>query len=122
MQNDPELNPKKMGQISSDFLKVADLLKESAYQIKKRGFSDYPIFPISKNPSPIGQVLYEKEVMKTDWNYYVTYLDEFLQRKLIDEDKKEDFVNNFKDPEEFCCLFVIEEEFTNFVFIPYPID
>ncbi|MEL6557103.1 MAG: hypothetical protein AAFQ94_02900 [Bacteroidota bacterium] len=122
MQNDPELNPKKMGQISSDFLKVADLLKESAYQIKKRGFSDYPIFPISKNPSPIGQLLYEKEVMKTDWNYYVTYLDEFLQRKLIDEDKKEDFVNNFKDPEEFCCLFVIEEEFTNFVFIPYPID
>lgn len=122
MQNDPELNPKKMGQISSDFLKVSDLLKESAYQIKKRGFSDYPIFPISKNPSPIGQILYEKEVMKTDWNYYVTYLDEFLQRKLIDEDKKEDFITNFKDPDEFCCLFVIEEEFTNFVFIPYPID
>ena len=122
MQNDPELNPKKMGEISADFLKVADLLKESAYQIKKRGFSDFPIFPISQNPSPVGQLLYEKEVMKTRWDYYVTYLDEFLQRNLIDADMEEEFKQNYKDPEEFCCLFVIEEQFTNFVFIPYPID
>lgn len=122
MHNDPELNPKKMGKISADFLRVADFLKESAYQIKKRGFSDYPIFPISKNPSPIGQLLYEQETLKTEWNYYVTYLDEFIQRKLIDADKEEDFKNNFKDPEEFCCLFLIEQEFTNFVFIPYPED
>lgn len=122
MQNDPELNPKKMGAISADFLKVADLLKESAYQIKKRGYSDFPIFPISKAPSPVGQLLYEKEMMKTDWDYYVTYLDEFLQRQLIDADKEEEFKNNYKDPEEFCCLFVIEKDFTNFVFIPYPID
>ena len=49
-------------------------------------------------------------------------VDEFVQRGLIDEDKIEDFKASFKDPDEFCCLFVIDGEFTRFVYIPYPID
>ncbi len=120
MQNDPELSPKLMGQISQDFLKVSDLLKESSYQIRTRGFSDFPIFPISKEESPIGQTLYPKETLNTEWNYNVTYLDEFVQRKLID--KEEEFKSTYKDPDEFCCLFIMDSEFTNFVFIPYPVD
>ena len=27
-----------------------------------------------------------------------------------------------KDPDEFCCLFVVDQQFTNFVFIPFPED
>ena len=27
---------------------------------------------------------------------------------------------NFKDIEEFACLFVVDGQFTNFVFIPFP--
>ena len=34
----------------------------------------------------------------------------------------EEFKRNYKDPDEFCCLFVIDNDFTNFVFIPYPED
>ncbi len=120
MQNDPELSPKMMGAISQDFLKVSDLLKESSYQIRKRGFSDFPIFPISKQESPVGQILYPKDALDTDWNYNVTYLDEFIQRKIIE--KEDDFKQTYKNPDEFCCLFVIDNDFTNFVYIPYPID
>ena len=122
MQNDPELSPKMMGAISQDFLKVSDLLKESSYQIRKRGFSDFPIFPISKLESPIGQVLYPKETLDTNWNYNVTYLDEFIQRQIIETEKEEDFKSSYKNPDEFCCLFVMDDDFTNFVYIPYPID
>ena len=28
----------------------------------------------------------------------------------------------YKDADEFCCLFVLDKEFTNFVFVPYPED
>ncbi len=120
MHNDPELSPKMMGNISQDFLKVSDLLKESSYQIRKRGFSEFPIFPISKEQTPIGQELYPKEALDTEWNYNVTYLDEFIQRKIIE--KEEEFKSTYKNPDEFCCLFVIDKDFTNFVYIPYPID
>jgi hypothetical protein len=120
--NDPELNGKYLGTISQDFVKVADLLKEASYQVRKRGFSDFPVFPMSKEELPIGQELYRKKVMENEWNYNITYIDEFVQRKIVDEDKLEDFKKAYKDPDEFCCLFVVDEGFTNFLFIPFPED
>lgn len=119
---DPSLNGKYLGTITSDFVKVADTLKEASYQVRKRGFSDYPIFPISKEEIPIGQLLIDKNELGTTWNYYITYVNEFIDRKLIDESKVENFKKTYKDPDEFCCLFVVDKEFTNYLFVPYPID
>lgn len=123
MHNDPELDGKYLGTISADFAVVSETLREASYQIKKRGFSDYPIFPIGKDDGiPVGQLLIDKQEVATSWNFNASYLDEFVQRGLIDADKVDDFKETFKDPDEFCCLFVIDGEFTRFVYIPYPID
>ena len=120
--NDPELDGKYLGTISSDFIKVADFLREASYQIRVRGFSDFPIFAVSKSDQPVGQLLYAQNDLGLSWNYFASYLDEFIQRKLISENKTEDFKNSYKNPDEFCCLFVIDSDFTNFVYIPYPED
>ncbi|MCU0357448.1 MAG: hypothetical protein MUE95_07695 [Cyclobacteriaceae bacterium] len=122
MTNDPELNGKYLGTISWDFVKVADTIKEASYQIRKRGFSEYPIFPICKEEQPVGRILIDKQVAEVDWNYYASYLDEFVQRELIAPDKQEAFKSTYKDPDEYCCLFVVDKTFTNFVYIPYPED
>jgi hypothetical protein len=119
-ENDPELNGKYLGTISSDFIKISDTLKEAAYQVRQRKFSEYPIFPISKEDQPIGQLFLSRKEKAIDWNYYITYLDEFIQRKLIKEDGVEQFKAAYKDPDEFCCLFVVDEAFTKFLYIPYP--
>ena len=120
--NDPGLDGKYLGTISSDFVKIADNLKEASYQIRVHGFSDFPIFPISQVGQAVGQLLFDREELNLRWNYYASYLDEFVQRKLIDEDKIEAFRQSYKNPDEFCCLFVVDRGFTNFVFIPYPED
>ena len=122
MNNDPELSGKYLGTISSDFVKVADALKEASYQIRKRGISEYPVFPICKDSQPIGQIILPQHQVNTEWNYYASFLDEFIQRGIIDSEKQEDFKGAYKEPDEFCCLFVIDKDFTNFVFIPYPED
>jgi hypothetical protein len=119
--NDPELSGKYLGTISSDFVKVSDTLKEASYQIRTAGF-DYPIFPISKEPIPIGQLLIDKYAQELEWNYFASFMDEFKQRELIATEKEEGFIAAYKDPDEFCCLFVVDKEFTSFVFIPYPED
>ena len=121
MHNDPELSGKYLGTISEDFVKVSDTLKEASYQIRKAGF-DYPIFPLCKKEQPIGQVLLQPAINGTTWYYYASFLNEFVQRTLIAKDKLEEFEAAYKDPDEFCCLFVIDPQFTNFVFIPYPED
>ncbi|WP_020532717.1 hypothetical protein [Flexithrix dorotheae] len=122
MENSPELNGKYLGEITGDFAKVSNTLKEGAYQIKIRKISDYPIFPISKSDLQIGQKLLGKEEVGTDWNFNISYLDEFLQRKLVDAEKLDAFKEAYKDPDEFCCLFVVDKDFVNFIFIPYPED
>lgn len=121
-ENDPELDGKYLGTITRDFVKISDTLREASYQVRSRKFSEFPIFPICKTEQPIGQLLLGKDEMGIDWNYYITYLDEFLQRKLIDEESLPQFQKNYKDPDEFCCLFVIDQEFTSFVYVPYPND
>lgn len=119
--NSPDLNGKYLGLISSDFVLVADALKEAAYQIKKRGFSDFPIFVCSQRTIEIGQMLIGvNELNGNKWNYHASMMEEFVQRKLIAEENVELFEQNFKDIEEYACLFVIDGQFTNFVFIPFP--
>ncbi|MCS6823689.1 MAG: hypothetical protein NZ529_05285 [Cytophagaceae bacterium] len=122
MHNDPELNGKYLGTITQDFVKVADILKESAYQIRVRKFSDYPIFAISKVELPIGKLLIGQKDISIQWNYYASFLDEFIQRKLIANEAVQLFTKAYKNPDEYCCLFVVDKEFTNFVFLPYPED
>lgn len=120
--NDPELSGKYLGTITKDFVQIAEVLKEASYQVRSRKFSEFPIFPISKEEQPIGQLFMGKTERSLDWNYYITYLDEFVQRKLIAEELLEDFKKAYKNPDEFCCLFVMDKEFTSFVYIPYPED
>lgn len=121
MFNDPELNGRYLGTISQDFVKVSDNLKEASYQIRKAGF-EFPIFPISKDKLPIGQLLIPNGPMQLEWNYYASFLNEFVQRELVASDKEEEFKKNYKDPDEFCCLFVVDEAFASFVYIPFPED
>ena len=123
MENDPELSGKYFGTISQDFAIVSDTLKEASYQIRTRDFSQYPIFPISRlEEIPIGQLLIDKQEAASAWNYNAAFLDEFVQREIVAKDKVDEFVKAYKDPDEFCCLFVIDGEFTRFLFIPYPED
>lgn len=118
MNNDPELDGKYLGTITKDFAVVAETLKEASYQIRVRKFSDYPIFPISKFELPVGQLLIGKRELALEWNINASFLEEFTQRQLIENE--EQFKAAYKNPEEFCCLFVVDQDFTNFLFIPYP--
>lgn len=122
MSNDQEIDIKFLGKISSDFVKVSDHLKEASYQIRKRGISQYPIFTVCDTDNPIGGLLLSAHEQGNQWHYRVSFLEEFQERLLIAIEKVEDFVQAYKDADEFCCLFVIEKTFTNFVFIPYPED
>ncbi|HPI11957.1 MAG TPA: hypothetical protein PLK63_13025 [Catalimonadaceae bacterium] len=120
--NDPELNGKFLGTITSDFVKIADQLKEAGYQMKSRRISDYPVFVMCRQVQPIGGLLYDKLNENLDWNYFIAMAEEFVAREILSTEGYETFVSTYKDPEEFCCLFVVDPEFTNFVFVPYPED
>lgn len=120
--NSPELNRKLLGIVSEDFIKVADHLKETSYQIRKRGFSDFPIFVISPTEIELGTTLFKKGDLENTFEYRVSFLQEFIDRKLIGDESVDLFKENFKNPDEFACLFSLIADFAGFVFIPFPED
>ncbi|HLO43529.1 MAG TPA: hypothetical protein VK175_04290 [Leadbetterella sp.] len=120
--NSPEINQKLMGKVSSDFVIVSEHLKEASYQIIKRKYSENPIFVLTTEPVEVGVTLFKKEDFKTTYEYKASYLEEFLSRNLIGEESREFFIENYKDTEEYCCLFVIDDSFAGFIYLPYPND
>ena len=120
--NSPEANQKLLGKVSEDFIKVSDNLKEAAYQIKKRGFSEYPVFVLTRLRVEIGTTLFMPQDFGTVYEYKASFVEEFLQRNLIAEGSIELFKENYRDNEEFACLFVMDGDFAGFVYVPYPED
>jgi hypothetical protein len=120
--NSPEINQKLMGKVSSDFIKVSEHLKEASYQIIKRKFSKNPIFILSENPIEMGVTLFQRDDFKTTYEYKASFLEEFITRDMIGEESIEFFKENYKDAEEYCCLFVIDQSFAGFIYLPFPTD
>lgn len=122
LHNDPSLDGKYLGTISADFVHTADKLLEASYLLRKKGDYAHPVFIVSKEPLAIGALLIEEGELGNRWYYYAAYADVLVQYKLIAADKLEAFKNTYKDPDEFCCLLVIDTAFANFLYIPYPVD
>jgi hypothetical protein len=120
--NDPELNGKYLGTITKDFATVSDTLSEASAQIRKRDISQYPIFVFAKQEVPLGGLLVNADEMQLEWHVFASYLELFVQQGIVSAEGVEAFQATYKDANEFCCLFVLDEEFTNFVFVPYPED
>ncbi len=120
--NDPELNGKYLGTITKDFATVSDTLKEASYQIRKNDISKYPIFVFAKQEVQLGALLVNADELNLQWHVYASYLELFMQQGIIGADGVDAFEASSKNADEFCCLFVLDEEFTKFVFVPYPED
>ncbi|WP_375416062.1 hypothetical protein [uncultured Hymenobacter sp.] len=120
--NDPELNGKYLGTITKDFATVSDTLLEASAQVRKLDISKHPIFVFAKREVPLGALLVNADELNLEWHVFASYLELFMQQGLIEADGVAYFQENYKDPDEFCCLFVLDETFTKFVFVPYPED
>jgi hypothetical protein len=97
--------------------------KEAIYEvssdIRKEKFSDYPIFIATQLPVEIGEMILDRDELETNWSIYASTLEEFLERKIILQNKKEDFIKSWKDPETHCCIFLITPLGASFLYIPF---
>ncbi|MBC7446461.1 MAG: hypothetical protein H7330_00200 [Hymenobacteraceae bacterium] len=125
MDNDPELQAKGrfLGTITSDFVQIADHLREAAYAIRDRELSKFPIFVFAREPVALGALLFGAQERDLKWYVYAATLEEFTQRGLVEVGEGEAaFQSAYKNPDEYACLFVVDPSFMEFVFLPYPED
>ena len=96
-----------------------DSIKEVAAEILSSGVSKYPIFVAHQHEVRLGEIILDKDDLGTDWTINASTLEEFVEKNVIQKNKKELFKKNYKDPKKQICLFVIVKEGANYVYIPY---
>ena len=80
--------------------------------------SPYPIFVVAKQPISLGIQLVDREKVNSNWSINASSLEEFISKKLIFEEKSDEFKKTYKDPQMFICLFVLSDLGAQFMFVP----
>ncbi len=117
--------PKKQSPLVSlekDLTFYAESIYEVAKDILAEGISATPIFVAHQHEVKIGEVILNREELGTNWTIQASTLEEFVERGIINSEKKEHFLKNYKKPEEYMCVFVVVPEGANFIFYPYKKD
>jgi len=97
-------------------------LREVAIEIMVEGLSLYPIFIAHQHEVAIGELILDKDDVNSDWSINASTLEEFIERGVIKKELKQRFIDSYKKPEDFICVFVVTPEGANFVFFPYAKD
>ncbi len=121
-QSEDGQSPRKQSPLKSlekDLDFYSESIKEVAAEIIVEGLSAYPIFVAHQHEVSLGELILDKNDLGTNWTIQASTLEEFIEKGIIHREKKDRFVKQYKNPEEFMCLFVIVPEGANFVYYPY---
>ena len=109
---------RRLNKIKRELKGASRLMEKASDEIFNQDISNYPILVISKEPINLGIQLADSQSLKGPWNLYISTLEEFSTKKLIRQERINEFRKVYKDPEDFYCLFVIDKLGSKFVFIP----
>ena len=105
--------------LKKDLLIYNDAIKEVAEQIIKENYSKYPIFVAHQHEVALGEVILNKDELDTQWTINATTMEELEDKGLIRPDRTDDFIENYKSPKKYMCIFLVTELGGNFVFMPF---
>jgi hypothetical protein len=105
--------------LRKDLKVFSESLYEVAVEIMVEGLSKYPIFVAHQHELKLGEVILDRVELGTQWSIHASTLEEFLEVGLIKAELKQRFIETYKSPKDFMCVFVVVPEGANFVFVPY---
>lgn len=117
-----EQQPKKESPLVSlerDLKFFNESIREVAVEIMVEGLSATPIFIAHQHEIKLGEMILDRNELNTEWSIHASTIEEFIERGIIKTELKERFMNTYKNPNDFMCLFVVVPEGANFVYYPY---
>lgn len=107
--------------LEKDLEFYSEAIREVAIEIMVEGISSHPIFVAHQHEVKLGEIILNKEELNTNWTIQASTIEEFVEKGIINKERKEQFLKTYKKPENFMCLFVVVPEGANFVYYPYKI-
>lgn len=105
--------------LESDLKLFNESIREVAVEIMVEGLSSYPIFIAHQHELKLGELILDRHDLHTEWSIHASTLEEFVEKGVIKEILKDRFIQSYKNPHDFMCLFVVVPEGANFVYYPY---
>jgi len=105
--------------LEKDLELYSDSIKEVAIDIMMEGISTHPIFIAHQHIVNIGELILNRDDLNTNWTIQASTLEEFVEKGIINPEKKPLFLKSYKKPEDYMCVFVIVPEGANFIYYPY---
>lgn len=114
----PELE-KNLESLKHDVEFYKSSILEVSEEIRTEKISEYPIFIAHKIKIPFGELILDNTELGTNWSISVSSFEEFSEKNIIEKSKEGFFKANYKNPQDFICIFLIASGGGNFVFIPF---
>lgn len=107
--------------LHNDLEVCRDYVKQIALGMIRGGVSKYPIFIGVRGEMDIdmGLPIVNRNDFDISWNFNVSHLEDFVHKGVVLREKAPDFIKAYRNPAEFMCVFIAEEENGSFVFMPY---
>jgi hypothetical protein len=118
---DKNKNESPLVSLEKDLELYSDSIKEVAIDIMMEGISTHPIFIAHQHVVSIGELILNRDDLNTNWSIQASTLEEFVEKGVINREKKPLFLKSYKKPEDFMCVFVIVPEGANFIYYPYQV-
>ncbi|MDB4924662.1 hypothetical protein [Mucilaginibacter sp.] len=105
--------------LQRDLKMFSESIHEVAVEIMVEGLSKYPIFVAHQHEIKLGELILDRFELNSEWSIHASTLEEFLERGIVKPELKQRFIDTYKSPKDFMCVFVVVPEGANFVFVPY---
>jgi hypothetical protein len=112
--------PPLLESLQSDLRYYADYLRGLSREMLDSGVSKYPVYIAYQDGEvKLGRPILLRNSLGTSWNISASVLEELVQRQVVRQDKIQTFIHNYKDPEEYLCVFVASHYGPGFVYFPF---
>ena len=115
MEKNERAKFEKLKQELAPYLKT---LAKAAEVIEDQDVSQFPIFVVHQHTVDIGINIVDRDKVKGNWSVNASTLEEFTARQLLSPEKLDDFKLVYKNHPGELCLFLINEQGANFIFMP----
>lgn len=110
-------DPNKFHELEKILAPYNLIMCKAADTILDEEVSSYPIFVIPDKAVALGIPLVEGEGQQ-EVRIHATTLEELATKNIIAPDKVDRFRQIYKDPGLYLCLFVVDDQQADFVFLP----
>lgn len=117
--NREEIFTKLLEVLKEDLRFYSPMIREVSQDMIKEGYTQYPVFVAHQHQVSLGEPILLREDYAREFSIHASTLEELIEKQLVLEDRKQDFIQNYKSPKEQMCILLITPQEASFIYVPY---